>query len=555
MTEATDGLQTTNRLTPIQHPVIVIAPAPVAEPARSWLTGTATLVGLVLLGIGLRGVALASDRNLWIDESMLALNLIDRAPARLLEPLDWNQGAPVGFLLLTKAVITQVGTTEFGLRLLPFLGSALGAIGFAWLAVRLLPRPAAALAAALFAVSPYLISYAAECKQYATDAALGVGLFAAAAGLLQGAKGFRRWAVLALAGSVAVWLSHPAAFVLGGIGTALLAEAMLKKDRSRLLAAGGTVACWLASFAACYLLSLRHLGNNQYLLEYWDGHFLPLPPKSAGDFAWLLDHFFAPFAYPGGLGGTEIRAGGIAAVLFLVGLWGLARERWPVAVALVLPGCFALLASGLHKYPFAGRLLLFLVPLMVLVVARGAWAVVSGLRSAGQPVAAFVLLGVLLAAPTLETYQELRRPMRYEQLDPVLAGVRQQWRPGDRMYVYYGAVPAFTFYTRDTPFPADAATLGTEARANRIEYRDQLATLQGSPRVWVVFSHRHKHEESIIRAYAEGLGRCGQLVQAPGAAAYLFDFTAAPGSAVPADPVIPRERGEATAPGGTRGDR
>lgn len=542
MSPATDRYSLANRLGTVHAPVIVTVPAVAPALARTWWTSTAAVVSLVVLGMGLRTVALAYDRNLWIDEAMLALNLVERTPAGLLEPLDWNQGAPVGFLLAVKAAITAVGASEMGLRLVPFLGSLLGLMAFAAVALRLLPRPAAVLGIALAAVAPFLISYAAECKQYATDAALAAGLFAAAAGLLHGAGGFRRWAVLAAAGAAAVWFSHPAVFVLGGIGTALLLEPLLKKDRARFLAAAATVGCWLASFAACFLLFLKNLGNNQYLLTYWDGHFLPLPPKSPGDLAWLLDHFFAPFAYPGGVGGTEIRAGGIAAVLFVVGVWGLAKERWPVAVAVVLPGMFALLASGLHKYPFAGRLLLFLVPLMLLGVARGAWMVAAAVRTA-QPVAAVALLGVLLAAPTLEAYQELRRPMRYEQLAPVLDDVREAWRPGDRMYVYYGAAPAFTFYTRGVPFPADAVVMGTEARGDRTEYRGQLAVLKGSPRVWVVFSHRHQHEESVVRAYAEGLGRCERAVHAPGAAAYLFDFTAAPGSAVGALPAR-AERGE-----------
>jgi hypothetical protein len=523
-----DGPLLANRLGSVHPPVVVATPGP-AAPRYSLWTGPAVVVALVLLGIGVRAVALAGDRNLWIDEAMLALNLVERSPARLLEPLDWNQGAPVGFLLLTKAAITQFGATELGLRLVPFLGSVLGLVAFALVAPRLLPRPAAVLAVALLSVSPYLISYAAECKQYSTDAAVTVGLFLAAAGLLTGQGGLARWAGLGVAGAAAVWFSHPAAFVLGGIGTALLADAAVRKDRTRLLAAGGTIGFWLVSFGVCFLLCLKNLGHNQYLLNYWDGHFLPLPPKSPGDLAWLADHFFAPFAYPGGLGGTEIRAGGIAAVLFVVGVWALAKERWPVAVAVVLPGAFALLASGLHKYPFAGRLLLFLVPLLVLGVARGAWVVLDALRAA-QPVAAAAVLGVLVAAPCLEAYQEVKRPMRYEQITDVIDQVRGQWQPGDRMYVYYGAEPAFRFYTREAPFPADAVTVGTEARGDRLEYRGQLATLKGSPRVWLMFSHRHRHEESDIVAYAEGLGRCVTVVEARGAAAYLFDFTAPPGT-------------------------
>ncbi|QDU18759.1 glycosyltransferase family 39 protein [Urbifossiella limnaea] len=477
-----------NRLDPVRAPVVVTVPAPVRR--TNW-TGPAAVAAVLLVGVGLRAAALGGGRDLWIDESMLALNLVERDAAGLLKPLDWNQGAPVGFLLAMKAVIAQLGASEWALRLLPFVASLLGLAGLAWVAPRLLPRPAALLAVALLALSPVMVSYSAECKQYATDAALTVGLFAAAAGLLTGHGGARRWAVLAASGAAAVWCSHPAAFVLGGIGVALMADAAVKRDRRRFLAAAVTSAVWLVSFAACYVLFTRHLRGNDYLMGYWAGHFLPLPPRNAGDLAWLAEHYFGPFSMPGGLAGSEVRAGGLAAVFFAVGLWNLARDRWPVAVAVALPGLLALLASGLHAYPFAGRLLLFLVPLMVLGVGYGAHAVAAALRPK-QAFAAAALLGVLVAAPALEAYQGTKRPMREEQLRPVLDAVRAELRPGDKVYVYYGAVPAFLHYTRDNPFPAEAVTLGTEARANRLEYRTQLAELKGAARVWLVFSHRHQ---------------------------------------------------------------
>jgi hypothetical protein len=525
----TDGPHLANRFrSTFAPPVIVTAPA--REPARRGpLTGPAAFVALVVLGLALRAAALTGGRDLWIDEAMLALNLVGRSPGQLLVPLDWNQGAPVGFLLLAKLAVEALGPTEFALRLVPFLGSVVGLVAFAWVAPRLLPRPAAALAVGLCAVSPFLISYAVECKQYSTDAALAAGLLAMSAGLLSGADGFRRWAVLAAAGAAAVWVSHPAAFVLGGIGAALLAEAVWNRDGKRFWAAAATATCWLVSFGVSYVLCLRQLGSNQYLLDYWAGHFLPLPPTSVGDLAWLADHFFAFFHFPGGLGGTEIRAGGIAAVLFLVGAWGFARDRWPVAVALVLPAVLALLASGVHKYPFSGRLLLFLVPLALLVVARGAWMVGSALRPS-QPAAAALLTGVLAAAPVLETVQELREPTRYEQLTEVLAEVRADWQPGDRVYVYYGAAPAFAFYSREQGFPPGAVVRGSELRGSRTAYRDELAKLKGHPRVWLVFSHRHADEEGLIRAYAEAMGECKREVRAAGAAAYLFDLSGTTGT-------------------------
>lgn len=288
------------------------------------------------------------------------------------------------------------------------------------------------------------------------------------------------------------------------------------------MACAAAIACWVASFGVCYLVSLRQLGNNQYLLDYWASHFLPLPPTGQGDVLWLADHFFTFLAYPGGLGGTEFKIGGIAAAFCLIGLVAMARERWQMAVALAGPAVLALLASGLHKYPFAGRLLLFLVPLMLLTVARGAIAVASALRPA-QTFAAVLLTGLLVLAPTIETYQNFRHPPRAEELAPLISTLRDQWQPGDKVYVYYGAAPGFTFYTRENPLPG-GVVFGKEHRGERTPYRDELARLAGSGRVWIVFSHTYQSEESLIRAYAEGLGVCKKVLHAPGAAVYLFDF-------------------------------
>ena len=326
-------------------------------------------------------------------------------------------------------------------------------------------------------------------------------------------------AALAVAGAVAVWCSHPATFVLGGIGTALLLRALVARDRRNFVAAALTVACWLVSFGACYLISLKQLGGNKYLTDYWVDHFMPLPPTKVGDLTWLADHLIALFTTPGGFGGTAVPLGGFAAVLALVGLREFARERWPVAVALVRPVGFLLLASGLHKYPFAGRLLLFLIPFAVLLVSRGGWALYDAVREKNR-FAALALLGVLVVATGWQTLDVIRRPLRNEQLAPVLEQMRREVRPDDRVYVYYSAVPAFTFYTRDRQLLAKAVTFGTEHRDDPAGYRAELAQFHG--RVWVIFSHPHGDEETMIRAMLDARGKFERESKFPGAAAWLY---------------------------------
>ncbi len=526
MTPATDGPpRTFNRLLSFNPPIILENQPQQADLSR-WLTRRTAVLGLLVVGTVLRLVPLVQNRNLWIDEAMLALNLVERTPAQLLEPLDWNQGAPPGFLILVKATISVLGTAEWSLRLIPFLSSVLGLLGFAWVANRWLRAPTAVAAILLYAVSPYLISYSAECKQYASDAALTVGVLAAATTLLQSQGRFHNWVALTGVGVLAVWLSHSIIFVLGGCAAALLIDSVYRRDRARTVHCLVVVGCWLMSFGICFVGSLRHLEANRFLVNYWSGHFLPLAPWRLGTLAWLGEHLFSLVAYPGGLGGTEIKAGGIAVALAALGLAGFARERWVAAVVLVAPLLLALLASGLQKYPFAGRLLLFSVPLLILTVARGADVAVSALRPL-QPHSAYLALGILGSATLLETYQGLETPPRQEQIQPVMEQLHKQWKPGDQIYVYYGAIPAFRFYGRDGRFPS-GVILGTESREGRTSYRDELQRFLGKPRVWLLFSHRYQEEESLIRAYAEGYGRCIQTIQTEGAAAFLFDLSESP---------------------------
>src|SRR5262249_21309300 len=165
LTNATDGPPLANRLEGLSPPKVRLAPpvmvaSPATPPTLPRLPSPAKLlVPPVPRGAPPRAGAMMNDRCLWIDESMLALNLIERTPAQLFEPLDWNQGAPVGFLLAAKASIAVFGPSEFGLRFVPFLGSVIGLALFAGVSRRLLPAPAALLATGLMAVSPYLLSH------------------------------------------------------------------------------------------------------------------------------------------------------------------------------------------------------------------------------------------------------------------------------------------------------------------------------------------------------------------------------------------------------------
>src|SRR4051812_831306 len=140
---------------------------------------------LMAVGIFLRLARYLANRSLWLDEVLLTRNILDRSFAGLLQPLDLNQGAPVGFLMLQKLAVTLLGPSEFALRLVPLI-AGLAAVPLFWfLARRMLDLPIAVFALALFTVCEPLIYYSSEAKQYALDVTLALAILLAAARLLE----------------------------------------------------------------------------------------------------------------------------------------------------------------------------------------------------------------------------------------------------------------------------------------------------------------------------------------------------------------------------------
>ena len=127
------------------------------------------VIVFLVFGFILRAHQYAFNRSLWMDEAMLALNIVDRSFAGLTQPLAYNQGAPLGFLFIQKLAVTLFGNHDYILRLFPFIASVVSLFLFYHLANAVTKGLGRILAVYLFSVSGWLVYYASECKQYSSD--------------------------------------------------------------------------------------------------------------------------------------------------------------------------------------------------------------------------------------------------------------------------------------------------------------------------------------------------------------------------------------------------
>jgi uncharacterized membrane protein len=490
-------------------------------------------------GLLLRGLQYASGRALWLDEAALSATLLRPGWGSLVHPYAYGQTAPFGFMLLQKLAVSLLGSGEHALRLFPFLAGVATLALFPGVARRYVSRGAAVLAVALLAFAPYLIYYGGEAKQYAFDGLAAVLVLGCVAPLLESSAARQRdllW--LALAGVVLVWFSQPVIFTLAGAGVVLLLGALRRRDREltlRLLPIG---AAWLASFAGSYGLTRALISDPQYLHDFWRAGFMPPLTGALGDPLWLPRSLLHVFREPLGVYGSQdawtsrlqTGVGMLAFVAGVIALWRLARVRLAV---LLLPLAITVAAAILQfyplgaNYPTAGRVLIFMLPALVLVIGQGvAW--LGGLRPRlGSGALAGVVVLALLG-PSLG-YGFLAVPHMRDEIKPLLSYAAEHRQPGDLLYVHYRALPSFRYYAPRYGWQGPAVVEGACARLRPGEYLNQLGALRGHSRVWVLFvdgkAAGNYDEREFLSLFLDHIGNKldGQL--ASGAWLYLYDLS------------------------------
>ena len=477
--------------------------------------------GLVALSAVLRLRAYLVDRSLWRDEAALTYNLLHRGALGFNRPLDFQQGTPPGFFVVEKAVIAVAGSSEEALRLVPLL-AGIAAIAVAFVLARRHLEPIVGLVAlALCAVSPALTYYSGEVKQYSTDVLLALLVMLAASTAYRRDFTTRSCLVLAGTGVVAVVCSHASTFTLAGVGI-VLAVPLLRRRRwpevRRLVAVGAT---WAAALVVVYALFDRGLDDNPFLRSFWSDAFLPLPPhdlEGVHRWGWALSTLFSM------LTGNQVLVV-LFAPLAVVGIVRFARHDRGLLGVLLMPWAFVVVASAVHLYPAADRLVLFLLPSVAVLVGGGVATVVDLLepRLPALAVPVAVIVCVLGASVAIHWFVS---PSPVEEVRPLLERVRDAQRPGDALYATEVAVPAVDYYAPRLGLHLSPTVAGKAQLNDPAALDAEIAPLLGHDRVWVVSTQFDQPwiPGEVTREFARH-GRLVQQWQSSGASVYLYDLS------------------------------
>lgn len=489
-------------------------------------------LAIISFGILVRLVQYLSNRSLWADEAVLALNIVNRSYLELLQPLDYDQGAPIGFLWIEKLAVQLFGDNEYALRLFPLVSGILSLLLFYELAKRYLRPQAIPIALILFASLRHIVYYSSEVKQYSTDVAIALFCFLMTTYLTQKKLNWKQTVGLSILGAIAIWFSHPAIFVLAGVGFSSWLVKFTKKERIRVTNLLVIYSSWLLSFATFYWISLNALSSNKNLLTSWQNK--STFPSSILDVIWSLDSLGKFFYEPLGFSGPM---DGLAIVVFIIGCFSLFRRNKIALFIILSPLLATLFAAYLHKYPFGGRLVLFLTPFFIVQIAEGVdYLWIKSRSSAGKFVWS-ILLVLLIYTPLANASHLFVEPRLKSDIKPVISYIKENQKPGDILYIYQRGEYQFKYYANKYGYQERDYIIGVDdldnydgvgvSEAEWQRYKSDLDKLRVHDRVWVLFSHAWvKEENQMIKSYLDSIGKQLDVFQSrtPKSFVYLYDL-------------------------------
>ncbi len=430
------------------------------------------------------------------------------------------------FLWLQKSMILLFGSSEYIFRLVSLVCGISALFIFWFIATKYLSKLAICFALVLFALSDALIYFSSEVKQYSCDVMVGLLVLVMLFFLNWRRQDLNYLSAIGygLLGSLFIWTSHPVIFFLSSLGIVIFYDYYVKGEYNKIKYLVVMGLMWLGSFLIFYITSLHNLAQDQYLLDSWASGFPPSFNRPLVVLEWVIERLLKVFEDPGG-----VTFFGLAAFLYVIGSITLYKRDKLMFLGLFFPIGFTLTASFLEKYPFSGRLILFLVPLLLIPVAEGTEQLLKLISKTQLRVAGPVLIAFLLFHPLLVVKNYLFEPNVREDIRPVIQHIRDNWQDGDIIYVYYGAYGQFQYYQDKFGFQKSDHIRGIEARQEWPNYLPDLNQLQSYHRVWILFSHVHTgngvNEEDLI---IEWLSRIGATQKdwfpKTGASSYLYEF-------------------------------
>lgn len=505
---------------------------------------------LIATGIFLRLNHYFDNPSFWANEAWFAVDILTRTAKDILfhQNISPNYSIPmVGFSLLERGVIHFLGIREFAFRLFPLLAGIASVVLYYRMLKDRFPQVTAVTALAFFVFSGQLIFYSAQLKQYSSDVFLALVLYGAVFHFENRQPTGYNLCALGLLGLLAAYFSLPAVFILAGLASGQTLSWLMNRQDTFPKKYFFSFCSWGIGFLFIWWFYYRGSPLAQNLGKYHEANFMPLPLWSKDCWRWLAEAMLGIFKHT-----AVLQPAFLAMALFMAGCFVAFKKEKRLLLQLTMIVFFTLLASGLKKYPFYGRFLLFLVPLIYLFIGSGINSLMS--RNRVFLAGGLLIFGVLIIAPVSTCAYHMLHPRTAVEIRPLLAYLKNHQLPGDEIYMNNEAQFSYLYYQRYFHFPyvphkrgffSDSIFSDEGGAFCYIFHNDygfdsrlyasgpllpgkvnpqkhNLTELELGERTWVLFAQAKKPAQAHCLQWLGRKGRQVDEVRTTGAALYLF---------------------------------
>jgi len=457
-------------------------------------------------------------RSLWVDEAKFAVKVMDYSYLQMLNPLKvisdpfsvkFSTAGPLGFFYLTKFLTQMLGNNEFILRFFPCISSIIAVFVMMKLVKKNCEPLTVVISVALISIDSVLIGRSADFHPYASDVLVSLILFLLVDRIRRTQLTIRGVFFYVIFGMLAISFSLPSIFVLIGLGVAYVINLCIEKRRKEIVLAISMISLWILSFAFYYFGYIKIFSDTEsfpeggYIRRIAD--ILPIFYNLFKNDPMNYQYWYVP-----------------ASLLILGCVFTFLRNRI-LFMYLAFPVLVTLLASVFGKYPFHGRLILFLTPVFIVFIAQGTSKVMQFFWAKAPWVVVVILISLFLD-PLLYSAKRLIKPIYREEIRPVIAKAKMLRKAGEPLYVYAYAGPAFHYYAKRFHIDEKETSIGLYHHQIPEQGQTDIDSLLAKDKIWVIYCHVNNDVGRQFLEYLDQVGNKEASYLKPGAGLLLYNF-------------------------------
>jgi len=455
-----------------------------------------TLIFIFSLGFLLRIHAYLVNNSFFVDEILLAFNVIFKSYPQLLSPLQYSQAAPFLFLFLTKLITSKLGFGELAFRLIPFLSSIASVVAFYFLTKKVFDNfRARILALFLFCINFQLLFYTQVFKPYSSDILITVLILLTAFSIDMKKIKWQHSFILGVLSSIAFCFSFTALFVILGVIFVHLCFSKAFKNTTIFFLPNLTALIWYSA------INLNTITHSNYLNEYWANGFNILGLEIYKiNYNFLFSFYNYPLFF---------------IFLLIIGIVWLYKSDKFKTFILISPIIITFIAAAFKIYPFERRLILFLLPIFLIFIVIPFDKVKFDKNFLNILVIIVSLVFFINYAINYSTSFIVQRVSYLRQdVKPLLKILINEKKKDDILYIYYGSNPSYMYYSILMPIPKENLYKGIMLENNQnplLAIEKDLLSIPKHKTVWLFFVKGNFQYEKDIKLYRDWVYKNGTI--------------------------------------------